>query len=76
MLQSRRRGRLRDRVVEGVDGAVRERLWNDVSMQARLEALVPAVEDGRTTPLAASEELMALAASVLARTRSENTEDT
>jgi LAO/AO transport system kinase len=73
-LQSRRRGRLRDRVVEGVDRAVHDRIWNDRSLMARLDAMLPAVEEGRTTPLAASEELMAEAASLLARPRSTTSE--
>lgn len=74
VLQSRRRGRMRDRVVEGVDRAVHDRIWSDRSLLARLDAILPAVEDGRTTPLAASEELVTDAASMLARPRSTNRE--
>jgi len=73
-LQVRRRGRIRDRVVESVERALHDRIWNDRSLRERLDAVLPAVEEGRTTPLAASEELMAEAASMLARSRSTNRE--
>jgi LAO/AO transport system kinase len=73
-LQSRRRGRLRDRVVEGVDRELHDRIWNDRSLTARLEAMLPDVEEGRTTPLAASEELVAQVATLLSNSRSPNSE--
>ena len=73
-LQSRRRGRLRDRVVEGVDRELHERIWNDRSLTARLEEMLPAVEEGRTTPLAAAEELVAQVATLLSHSRSPNSE--
>ncbi|MBA2684939.1 MAG: methylmalonyl Co-A mutase-associated GTPase MeaB [Gemmatimonadaceae bacterium] len=73
-LSSRRRSRLRDRVVEGVDRELHERIWNDRSLTARLESLLPDVENGRTTPLAASEELVAQVATLLSHSRSTNSE--
>jgi LAO/AO transport system kinase len=73
-LLSRRRARLRDRVVEGVDRALHDRIWNDRSLATRLEALLPDVEDGRMTPLAASEELVAHVATLLTHSRSTNSE--
>jgi LAO/AO transport system kinase len=73
-LLTRRRGRLRDRVVEGVDRELHDRIWNDRALTARLEALLPDVEDGRMTPLAASEELIAQVATLLSHSRSPNTE--
>jgi LAO/AO transport system kinase len=73
-LLSRRRGRLRDRVVEGVDRELHDRIWNDRSLTARLEAMLPDVEEGRTTPLAASEELVAQVAALLSNSRSPNSE--
>jgi LAO/AO transport system kinase len=73
-LQSRRQSRLRDRVVEGVDRALRERLWNDRALTMKLEALLPDVEQGRTTPLAASEALVAEVATLLSDFRSTNSE--
>ncbi|MBK5188383.1 MAG: methylmalonyl Co-A mutase-associated GTPase MeaB, partial [Gemmatimonadaceae bacterium] len=73
-LLSRSRERLRDRVVEGVDRELHDRIWNDRTLAARLEALLPDVEQGRTTPLAASEELVTLVATLLAQSRSMNSE--
>jgi LAO/AO transport system kinase len=73
-LLTRRRARLRDRVVEGVDRELHDRIWNDRALTARLEALLPDVEDGRTTPLAASEELIAQVARLLSNSRSTNSE--
>ena len=73
-LLTRRRGRLRDRVVEGVDRELHDRIWNDRALTAHLEALLPDVEDGRMTPLAASEELIAQVATLLSNSRSTNTE--
>lgn len=73
-LHSRRRARLRDRVVEGVDRSLHDRIWNDHTLTAKLEALLPDVENGRTTPLAASEALVALIATLLSHSRSINTE--
>lgn len=73
-LLTRRRGRLRDRVVEGVDRELHDRIWNDRALSAHLEALLPDVEDGRMTPLAASEELIAQVATLLSNSRSTNTE--
>jgi LAO/AO transport system kinase len=73
-LLSRRRARLRDRVVEGVDRELHDRIWNDRALTARLEAMLPDVEDGRTTPLAASEELIAQVATLLSHSRSTNSE--
>jgi LAO/AO transport system kinase len=73
-LAMRRRSRLRDRVVEGVDRALHDRIWNDRTLTAHLEALLPDVEEGRTTPLAASEELIAEVATLLTHSRSTNSE--
>ncbi len=73
-LQSRRRARLRDRVVEGVDRALHDRVWNDRSLGARLESMLPDVEAGRTTPLAAAEELVAHVATLLSDSHSTNSE--
>jgi len=73
-LQSRRRGRLRDRVVEGVDRELHDRIWNDRALTARLEAMLPEVEEGRTTPLAASEALVAQVATLLSNSGSPNSE--
>jgi LAO/AO transport system kinase len=73
-LLTRRRSRLRDRVVEGVDRELHDRIWNNRALTARLEAMLPDVEEGRTTPLAASEELIAQVATLLSHSRSTNSE--
>ncbi len=73
-LATHRRGRLRDRITDAVDSAVRERIWSDRALQERLDALVPAIENGGTTTLEASEELVAEAAMLLARPRPTNSE--
>jgi len=73
-LLSRRRARLRDRVVEGVDRSLHDRIWNDRSLTTRLESMLPDVEEGRMTPLAASEELVAHVATRLTHSRSTNSE--
>jgi LAO/AO transport system kinase len=73
-LLTRRRARLRDRVVEGVDRALHDRIWNDHSLTTRLESILPDVEEGRMTPLAASEELVAHVATLLTHSRSTNSE--
>jgi GTPase len=73
-LLTRRRGRLRDRVVEGVDRELHDRVWNDRPLTAHLEALLPEVEEGRMTPLAATEDLIAHVATLLSNSRSTNSE--
>ena len=73
-LLTRRRGRLRDRVVEGVDRELHDRVWSDRPLTAHLEALLPEVEQGRMTPLAASDELIAQVARLLSNSRSTNSE--
>ncbi len=58
-LQQRRRERLRERVVDAVEYRVRRRLWRDAGTQEWLEAQLPALERGETTPLAVAEALLA-----------------
>jgi LAO/AO transport system kinase len=57
-LQARRRTRLRERVVDAVEHRVRRRLWRDASVQEWLEAQLPALERGETTPLAVADALL------------------
>jgi LAO/AO transport system kinase len=61
-LASRRRLRLRERVVDAVERRVRQRLWRDEPTRAWLDERLPALEDGSTTPLAVAEALLARAA--------------
>jgi LAO/AO transport system kinase len=57
-LLTRRRARLRERVVDAVEQRVRRRLWSDASTQEWLESQLPALERGETTPLAVAEALL------------------
>lgn len=57
-LQERRRARIRERVVDVVEQRVRRRLWRDAATQEWLEAQLPALERGETTPLAVAEALL------------------
>ena len=58
-LQSRRRARLRERVVDAVEQRLRARLWRDAATNEWLEGRLPALERGETTPLAEAETLIA-----------------
>lgn len=60
-LQSRRRARLRERVVDAVEQRLRSRLWRDAATNAWLEGRLPVLERGETTPLAEAETLIARA---------------
>ncbi len=58
-IQSRRRARLRERVVDAVEQRLRARLWRDADVNAWLDGRIPALERGETTPLAEAEALIA-----------------
>ena len=58
-LRARRRDRLRDRVVDVVEQRVRGRLWRDAGTAAWLEARIPALEAGESTPYAVADALLA-----------------
>lgn len=68
-LTSRRRARLRERVVDAVEQRLRARLWRDADINAWLDGRIPALERGETTPLAEAEALIArsVAAGTLTR---------
>ncbi len=57
-LQQRRRARLRERVVDVVERRVRERLWRDEATRDWLDAQLPALERGETTPMMVAETLL------------------
>jgi len=67
MLRSRRRQRLRERVVEVVERRVRERLWSDHGTNAWLDEALPALDAGTITPFAAAEALLDRSAGLLTR---------
>ena len=60
-LQARRRARLRERVVDAVEQRVRRRLWRDAAVQDWLDAQLPALEQGATTPVAVADTLLVCA---------------
>ena len=57
-LRERRRGRLRNQVIEVVAERVRTRLWGDDATQAWLEAQLPALEEGTVTPFGVADTLL------------------
>ena len=67
-LRERRRKRLRERVVEVVERAVRDRLWRDEGTLRRLEERLPAMESGSATPFAVADELLRESGDLLTRT--------
>jgi LAO/AO transport system kinase len=58
-LTSRRRARLRERVVDVAEQRIRKRLWNDPATNAFIELRIPELESGGTTPYAVAEALLA-----------------
>lgn len=65
-LVARRRARLRDRVVDVVEQRVRRRLWTDAATAAWLDARIPELESGDTTPYAVADALLARTGELLA----------
>ena len=57
-LRARRRERMRERVIDVVERKVRDRLWKDAHTMAWLEAQIPSVEEGRSTPFAVADQLL------------------
>jgi LAO/AO transport system kinase len=58
-LKTRRRARLRERVVDVAEQRIRKRLWNDPATNAWIDGRIPELEDGRTTPYAVANALLA-----------------
>lgn len=69
-LRTRRRIRLRERVVEVVEAKARQRLWNDAATNGWLEDRLPELEAGTATPFAIADDLLARSADLLTRTQS------
>jgi len=67
-LRSRRRARLRERVVDVVEQRVRARLWHDAGTNAWLEERLGALETGTTNPFAVADELLVRSTDILTRT--------
>jgi LAO/AO transport system kinase len=69
-LRTRRRARLRERVVDVVQSTVNRRLWHDEETNGWLDTRLPALETGSTNPFAVADELLARSASLLTQKRS------
>jgi len=67
-LRTRRRARLRERVVEAVEDKTRRRLWGDAATNAWLEERLPSLESGAETPFGIADALLSRSADLLART--------
>ena len=67
-LRSRRRARLRERVVEVVEDKTRRRLWGDAATNAWLEERLPSLEAGEATPFGIADALLGRSADLLTRT--------
>jgi LAO/AO transport system kinase len=57
-LHSRRRERMRERVMDVVQQKVSDRLWKDPRTRAWLEEQLPSVEEGTATPFAVADQLL------------------
>ncbi|GAC1691659.1 MAG: methylmalonyl Co-A mutase-associated GTPase MeaB [Gemmatimonadaceae bacterium] len=68
-LRSRRRRRLRERVIEVAEDTARRRLWTDPGVTRWLEGQLPALEAGTITPFAVADELLARTAHLLTGAR-------
>lgn len=69
-LSERRRSRLRERVIEVTEDRMRGRLWGDAETQARIDAALPALERGETTPFAIADDVLSHSATLIARSHS------
>jgi LAO/AO transport system kinase len=67
-LRMRRRRRLRERVVETAEDRVRRRLWGDADTNAWIDAQLPELESGATTPFAVADALLARSGDLVTRT--------
>jgi LAO/AO transport system kinase len=69
-LHTRRRARLRRRVVEVVESRVRRRLWTDAPLVAWLDEQLPDLEAGSRNPFEVADALLARSGDLLTRTSS------
>ena len=67
-LRTRRRARLRARVVEVVEDQVRRRLWTDDATNRWVDERLADLENGKTNPFAIANELLARSAKLLTQT--------
>jgi LAO/AO transport system ATPase len=57
-LHSRRRERMRERVMDVVEQKLKKRLWKDTHIMSWLEEQLPSLEEGRATPFAVADQLL------------------
>ena len=69
-LGTRRRARLRERVVDVVEARVRSRMWTDRATNEWLDNKLAALEAGTTNPFDVADELLARSGDLLTRTES------
>jgi len=67
-LTRRRRERWREQVLEVAEQRLRHRVWRDPDIQAFIEASLPAIEAGTSTPFGIADELLRRGAGILTRT--------
>jgi LAO/AO transport system kinase len=67
-LRTRRRARLRERVVEVTEDRIRRRLWRDAGTTEWVDAQLDALEAGSITPFAVADALLARSGDLLTRT--------
>jgi LAO/AO transport system kinase len=65
-LASRRRARLRERVVDVTEQRIRRKLWSDAATAAWINERIPELESGATTPYAVADALLARSGELLA----------
>jgi LAO/AO transport system kinase len=66
-LGTRRRARLRERVVDVVEAKVKGRLWQDANTNRWLDDQLGALETGRTNPFDVADALLAQSGDLLTR---------
>lgn len=67
-LTRRRRIRWREQVLEVAEQRLRRRVWDDPDIQAFIEASLPAIEAGTSTPFGIADEVLRRGAGILTRT--------
>ena len=67
-LHTRRRARLRRRVIEVVESRVRRRLWTDAPLVAWLDEQLPDLEAGVRNPFEVADAVLARSGDLLTRT--------
>ena len=70
-LRTRRRQRLRERVISAAERHLQARLWGDRDAGVWLDAQLDALESGRVTPFAVADELLSRNAARLAQGRTD-----